>query len=408
MNKLPKPKVMFAIGDADWKYTRGKVQRLISRVIAENRFDVSVVTHDPEIQKCLAADSMEAFCLPGTHLPLAPQHSVAMTELMIKLTRDVTFPDSQLHIWKVMAMDDYLGCVDVVAQPALPIKPELVVCPLMGIDNNSTAASRLYSAILLEARRAKTPVIGLEVSVLGNKQSLGASLADSYAVKTDFSRRYVIDEQLATMEQVAVLPAEEVYLLTCREDAYWDDFFLHESDLRQRFGIPRGRPVIFLPHHVAFVYEIRQLLRGLQSLPFPFSLILRTDPNIARHGLKEKDIAERVYGEEIAALPHVVVDDWGGWLWGLLFADAVLAPAHSVFTELAAIYGKLTVISQGWGEASWVGDNLYIEPGPAQAANAVRSWIEKRVLPRRSLAQIIHAALESKSAAQEMRGCCEA
>jgi hypothetical protein len=408
MKNSSKPKVLFAIGDADWKYTRGKFHRLVDRVILEDRFDVSVATHDPEIHQCFANKSVETFCLPGSSLPLAPEHSVTMTELMIRLTRDVVFPDSRLHIWKVMAMDDYLGCVDVITQPALPIKPDLVVYPLMGIDNNSTSASRLYSAILLEAPKTKAPVVGLEVSLLGNKQSLGASLADSYAVKSEFSRSYVLGEELAPADRVAVLPPEEIYLLTCRDDAYWDDFFLYENDLRQRFGINRGRPVIFMPHHVGFVYEIRQLLRSLKSLPFPFSLILRADPNIARQGLKERDIAERVYQEEIAALPHVIVDDQGGWLWGLLLADVVLAPVHSVFTELASIYGKLTVISQGWGERSWVSDNLYIEPHPGQAVNTIHTWIKNRVLPRRSLTQMISAALEAKPAVEERGAPCEA
>ena len=94
------------------------------------------------------------YCLPGSHLPLAAEHSVAMTELMIRLTRDVPFPESQLHIWKVMAMDDYLGCVDVVDHPDLSVEPDVLVYPLMGVDNNSTAASRLYSAMLLQAERS--------------------------------------------------------------------------------------------------------------------------------------------------------------------------------------------------------------------------------------------------------------
>ena len=34
MNKVNKPKVLFAIGDADWKYTRGKFQKLVRRVAA--------------------------------------------------------------------------------------------------------------------------------------------------------------------------------------------------------------------------------------------------------------------------------------------------------------------------------------------------------------------------------------
>ena len=395
MKNSPKPKVLFAVGDADWKYTRGKFLRLVERVAAEDSFAISVVSHDAKICQAFDAAGIEATCLPGSRVSLTPEHTIAMTELMIKLTRDVVFPDSQLHIWKVMAMDDYLGSIDVVFHPPPPVVPDLVVCPLMGVDNNSTEASHLYSAILLQAQKLNVPVVGLEVSLLGNKQTLSASLADAYAVKTESSRAFVVREQLAAQEHAFILPPDEAYLLTCRNDSYLDDFFLQENILRQRFGIKRGELVVFIPHHVAFVYEIRELLRGLKSLPMPFSVILRTDPNTARQGLKEIEIAEKVYRDEINALPHVIVDDQGGWLWSLLLSDIVLAPAHSVFTELATTYGKFTVICQGWGENAWVTENLFIEPRAERAVGAVRGWIEKRILSRTSLACIIAKVLES-------------
>lgn len=393
MNKFKKPKVLFAIGDADWKYTRGKFQKLVRRVVAAEKFDVGVVSHDAEICAPFDAAGIKTYCLPGTHLPLAADHSVAMTELMIRLTRDVTFPESQLHIWKVMAMDDYLGCVDVVDTPDLSVEPDVLVYPLMGVDNNSTAASRLYSAMLLQARKAHARVVGLEVSLLGNKQTLGASLADTYAVKTEFSRSFVVREELAPPQRAFVLPPEEGYLLTCRDDAYLNDYFDQEENLRRKFDLRHGQVVILIPHHVAFIHEIRQLLVSLKSLPFSFTVILRTDPNIARQGLKEREIAEKVYRDEIAALPHVIVDDQGGWLWPLLVSDVVLAPAHSVFTELAVSYGKLTVVCQGWGESSWIGESLFVEPRAAHAMSAVRLWIEQKFLTRTCLSQVLNGAL---------------
>ncbi len=98
-----------------------------------------------------------------------------------------------------------------------------------------------------------------------------------------------------------------------------------------------------------FIHEIHQLLVSLKSLPFSFTVIIRKQPNIARQGLKEREIAEKVYRDEIAVLPHVIVDDQGGWLWPLLVSDVVLAPAHYMCTELVASYGKLTVVCQGVG-----------------------------------------------------------
>jgi len=407
MAEAKKPRVLFAVGDADWKYTRGKFEKLVSRVAAEERFDIYVVTHDPEICDAFNLPNVEAICLPGTPMPLAPEHNVSMTELMIKLTRDVMFPDSRLHLWKVIAMDDYLGSVQVVSHPELPIRPDLLVCPMMGVDNNSSATAHFYSAMFLQARKAGMPIVGLEISLLGNKQTLAASLADAYAVKTEFSGSFLVSEELGIAERVSVLTPEEAYLLTCRNDVHLDDFFEQEKSLRERLSIASGRPVVFIPHHVAFVYEVRELLRGLRALPFPVSVIVRTDPNIARQGLKERDIAERVYCDELAALPHAVVDDQGGWLWSLLLADVVLAPAHTVFTELASTYGKLTVVCQGWGETAWVNDHLYIEPHPVRAVHAVQSWLEHQAIRRKSLGQIISAEVSRHASGISIGGVYE-
>jgi len=402
MSNAARPKVLFAIGDADWKYTRGKFQKLVQRVVRQAPFDVTVVSHDSEICKNFEALGIDNICLPIRHLPTKPEHSLAMTELMIKLTREIKFPESQLHVWKVMAMDDYLGCVDVVAEFDLPFEPDLLVYPLMGVDNNSTAASRLYSAMLLQARKAHAPVIGLEVSPLGNKQTLSASLADRYAVKNEFSRAFVVREQLAPPERTFVLPPEESYLLTCRDDDFLNDYFEQEEILRHKFNFNPGQVVILIPHHVAFVHEIRQLLMSLKSLPFFFSVILRADPNIARQGLKERDIVEKVYREEIAALPNVIVDDQGGWLWPLLLSDVILSPLHCVFTELAASYGKLTLVCQGWGESSWIGENLFIEPSPERGIRAVELWIKQKVLSRKTLSQVLNETLQRPSGVEAM------
>jgi hypothetical protein len=396
MNTTARPKVVFAIGDADWKYTRGKFQTLVRRVAATEQFDVSVVSHDEEICGNFQAQGIANYCLRGEHLPLAAEHSVAMTELMIRHTQDVSFPASRLHVWKVMAMDDYLGCVDVIERPELPLHPDLLVYPLMGVDNNSTAAARLYSSMLLQAHKTAAKVVGLEVSLLGNKQTLGASLADSYALKSDFSRAFVLREELALPHCSFVLPSDETYLLTCRNDTYLDDYFAQEDSIRRKFNLPQGNVVIMIPHHVAFIHEIRRLLLELKALPFPFSVILRADPNIARQGLKERDIASRVYRDEIAALPQVIVDDQGGWLWPLLLADAVLAPAHSVFTELASSYGKFTAVCQAWGDSAWISDRLFVEPRADKAIAALRSWVEKNVLTRSCLSDILIGALAQK------------
>ena len=392
---MEKSQVLFAIGDADWKYTRGKIRHLVERVATRGPWQVSVASHSDEICQAFTTQDIQTFCLPGRHLPLSPEQTISMTDLMIRLTRDVTLPNSRLPLWKVMAMDDYLGSLDVFSYASLPIRPDIVVYPLMGVDNNTAAASHFYSTILLEANTAQVPILGLEVSPLGNRQTLGASLADYYAVKSEFSRSFVLAQELASGDQTFILSPTEQYLLTCREDQYMNDFFDQERFVRARFALPEDRVVIFIPHSVAFVFEIRQILASLRALPFPFSVVLRVDPNLARQGLKEKEIAFQAYRDELNALPHVIIDDEGGWLWSLLLADVVIAPASSVFTEIASSYGKLTAICHGWGDRGWVGDNLFIEPRPDRAIHSVHAWVERRILQRKCTSDILSRILQA-------------
>ncbi len=393
MNEKRPRRVLFAIGDADWKYTRGKIRHLVERVAADERFEVSVATHAEEICGSFTGANVQSHYLPEQRMRLLPSHAIAMTDLMIRLTRGVVLPGSRLPLWKIMAMDDYLGSLDVVFHPSLPIEPAAVICPLMGVDNNTAATSHLYASMLLEAAKVQAPILGLEVSPLGNKQTLSPSLADYYGVKGEFSRSFVIKQELAPAPKTFVLPQTESYLLTCRNDPYLDDYLSEEKRLRERLGVDREQVTIFIPHNVAFIFETRQILRSLRALRFPFSVILRVDPNIARMGLKEREIARRAYREEIGSLPHVIIDEEGGWLWSLLLSDVVMSPACSVFTELASLYGKLTVICRGWEESSWQGDNLFFEPRPERAMNAVRAWVEKRIMARKSVGDILSCML---------------
>ena len=387
------PHVLFAIGDADWKYTRGKIRHLVERVATQRQWQVSVASHSEEICQAFTAEHIRTVHLPGQRRPLSPEQTVTMTDLMIRLTQDVMLPHSRLPLWKIMAMDDYLGSLDVFTHPSLPLRPDVMVYPLMGVDNNTAEASHFYTAALLEAHKNHVPILGLEVSPLGNRQTLGASLADYYGVKSEFSRSFVLAQELATGEQTFMLSAEEHYLLTSREDHYLSDFFEQEGIVRARLGIPEDHVVIFIPHSVAFVFEIRQILASLRDVGFPCSVVLRVDPNLARQGLKERDIALKAYRDELNDLPHVIIEDEGGWLWSLLLADVVVAPAWSVYTEIASSYGKLTIISHAWGERGWVGDNLFVEPHPERAIPSLLAWVERRVLRRKRLSAILTSIL---------------
>ncbi len=387
-----KKKILFAIGDIDWKYTRGKLRHLVKRVADEGFAEVAVVSHDKEV--CQAFDGeIETVHLPGEFPSPLPKHAVTMSELMIRYTREVMFPDSRFPFWKTMAMDDYLGCFTPGTHPALPFRPDVIVYPLMGIDNNTVEACHFYAALAREARSLGVPVLGLEVACLGNRQTLGASLADYYGVKTEFSRTFLESRSVAPAENVFVLPPLESYLLTCRIDPFIDEYFPVEKNLRSVLRISPRSITILIPHNIAFVYETRRILASLSALRFPVTVILAVTPDVARHSRKEKEIAELVYRDEIARLPNFLLFEERGWRELLLFSDIVISPNFSVHSELAPMYGKLTIVSQAMGERAWIGENLYAEPDFDRINQLVETWIERSLLQRRSTAQILERIL---------------
>src|SRR5690349_20594162 len=279
---MNKPRVLFAIGDIDWKYSRGKLRHTLKRIAADGFCEVSVASHAEEICRELETD-VPVFHMPGSFPGVLPHHALAMSDLMIRYTSDVLFPDSRFQFWKTMATDDFVGCFTPSSHPPLPFRPDVVVYPLMGIDNSTIGACHFYTEVVRQAHGMNVPVLGFEVSPLGDRQSLGASLADYYAMKTEFSRSFIVNQELAPEANVFVMPPMENYLLTCRNDSLLDDFFPVEIGVRQSLGLPPDHVTIFLPHNVAFVYETRQILAALAAVQHPIAVLLGVSPDVARH-----------------------------------------------------------------------------------------------------------------------------
>jgi hypothetical protein len=390
---MTKPRILFALGDIDWKYSRGKLRHLVKRVAAAGPWDVSVVSHDQEICRELEGE-IPSFHMPGSFPVVLPQHALAMSDIMIRYTSDVFFPDSRFPFWKTMATDDFVGCFTPSSHAPLPFRPDLVVYPLMGIDNSTIGACHFYTEVVRQAHGKNVPVLGFEVSPLGDRQSLGASLADYYAMKTEFSRSFIVNQDLAPEENVFVMPPLENYLLTCRNDSLLDDFFPVEIGVRRSLGLPPEHATIFVPHNVAFVYETRQILAALAAVRYPIAVLLGVSPDVARHSRKEREIAEIVYRDEIAKLPCVLMCEERGWRELLMVSDIVVGPNFSVHAELASHYEKLTIIAQSMGERAWIAENFYAEPDAGRIAGLIDGWIDHRWRRRTSLADIARRVID--------------
>ena len=81
----------------------------------------------------------------------------------------------------------------------------------MGVDNNTRASCGLYTWLVSEGRRKGIPVIGLEISPLGNKNTLSQLPMDHYAVKSDWAKQFLLRHGVAGPKNVSVLRWEESY-----------------------------------------------------------------------------------------------------------------------------------------------------------------------------------------------------
>jgi len=322
------------------------------------------------------------------------------TDEMIRETANVDIPGSHLPLWKVLAMDDFLSSLQLFgARPRDSLDAELIVVPLMAIDNNTRASCGLYTWMVSEARRKGIPSIGLEVSPLGNKNTISQLPADHYAVKNEWSKEFVVAEGLAPPERVSVLRWEESYCLWPGQDEYTEAYLEHETKMREMLNIPWNEFVILIPHHVAFLWEVRKILEVLAQVEFPFTVVIRVDSRTVRRQFPERQIVMESYGKEMRALRRVVIDERVGIGLLLQLADLVISPFAGTTTERATLCRKPTIICQALGQEGARGEFLYWEPEAEKIPRLIRSWREKGWLSRSRLAAIAAALIHGRNQA---------
>lgn len=394
------PRVLFAVGDADHGYTEGKIWRLAHRLRAHTGWEVVGVTNAREVKAV-----GEQLGLPVQHLEIespgvSVQERLWATDAMIRETADLLIPGSTLPLWKVLAMDDFLASLQLFgAQPTGSLAADLVIVPLMGVDNNTKGTAGLYTWLVAQARHQEIPVVALEVSPLGNKHTLCHLPATHYAVKGEWASNFLVREGLATPPQVSVLKWEEAYLLWPGQDEFTEAYLEKEPRVRELLHLGLDRFVILIPHHVAFLWEVRQILGALAQVPGPLSVVIRVDPTTTRRQYAEREIALHTYTQELRALPHAVIDEQVGVGLLLQLADLVIAPFAGTVSERAALCRKPTIICQAMGAEGWQGESLYWEPQPARIPHLIQAWRERGLLSRTHLATLVGTVLAGRQAA---------
>jgi hypothetical protein len=385
-----KPRILFAGGDAEFGYTEGKLWRLARRVKDQIQWDIVAVSHDHEVLAEAQKLKLNTEYIPIESPGVTVAQRLASTDAMIRETAYLNIPGSQLPLWKVLAMDDFLASLQLYgAQPKSHLRADAIVVPLMAIDNNTRGSCGLYTWLISEARRRAIPVLAFEVSPMGNKNTLCHMPADHYAVKTEWSKNFLVAEGLARAEQVSVLKWEESYQLWPGRDEYSEAYLEHESTARGMLNLPWDDPVILIPHHVAFLWEVRKILEALSQLPFHAHVIIRVDSRTVRRHYHEREIVVESYGKEIRALPHVIIDERVGIGLLLQMADLVISPFAGTTTERASLCCKPTIICQAMGQEGWQNEFLYWEPTPEKIPDLIQTWKKQGRLDRRRLARVI-------------------
>ncbi len=389
-----RPRVLFVVGDAECGYTEGKIWRLACRLKEQTGWNVEGLTHDQQTLQEAKKFPLEVQYVEIESPGVSVMDRLLSIDEMIRETADIVVPGSQLPLWKVLAMDEFLGSLQLFgARPSIPLEADAVVVPLMGIDNNTKGTCGLYTWVVSEARRQGIPVVGVEVSPLGNKNTLSHLPADSYAVKSEWSREFLVREGLARPEQVSVLRWEESYLTWPGQEEYTESFLAREAQARDMLKVSWDRFVILIPHHVAFLWEVRKILEALAKVEIPMSVVIRVNPQTVRRHYPEREIVMQTYGKDIRALPHVVIDERIGLGLLLQLADLVISPFACSTTERASLCRKPTVICQAMGQEGWRGEYLYWEPRPENLPDLICAWREKGWLRRTRLARVVSTLL---------------
>jgi hypothetical protein len=328
---------------------------------------------------------------------VSAEERVWAADQLIHETAELRVPGSDLFLWKVLALDDFVGSLLLFnAQPTVTFEADLVILPLMSMDNNSRDACGLYTWLVSQARQKKIPVIGLEVSPIGNKTTLSHLPATHYAVKTPWARNFLIKQGIAAPSQVSVLKWEETYMLWPGQDEYTEAYLEKEAKAREMLKTAADRFIVLITHHVNLLWEVREMLTALAQVPGPLSVVIRVNPATVRRQYYERDIVLKAYANEIRALPHVIIDEQVGVGLLLQLADLVISPFAGTTTERASLCRKPTIICQSMGEQGWQGESIYWEPQPRRIPEIVQSWREQGILGRTSLAQLARAVLQEE------------
>lgn len=326
---------------------------------------------------------------------ISVEDRMATTEAMIRECQGLELDG--LPLWKILALDDFVGSLMLhKAQPETWFDADVVLMPLMAVDNNSREGCGLYGWAQARAKERGVPIVGFEVGPIGNKHTMAHLAMDVFAVKSLRAKDYLVRHGAARPDRVFVLTHEEAYLTYPGTAQYEDAFLEKDVALRQKLNLQSGGLTAFLPHHVAFQYEARKIIEALAGVPDLANLIIRVDNRTTRRQHTEQDIVLRCYGPAIRKLKHVVICDETVGV-GLLthVADFIVTGNAGMVTERAGYVRKPTIICQAFREPEAEPENNRVAvPDAKMIPQIVQAWRDLGLFGAKSIAELTQMAFD--------------
>ena len=302
-------KILFLCSDTDVFYQRYRFFFIV-REIAEV-FPVTVVTSENEavfspLWEAIDALSPKNLCYFVAKKGIISYESKwnALVERLRTDMQDVKLPGLNIPFWKVSLLDDFVGSLETEFHQIPPDFHSFsaVITPFFSVSRPPSFGGYYQFQLYKTAKENGIPVIGVEIQTIDKRYYYQNLFYDYYVVKRESSYGFL--RELG-------IPENRIFLLKKKYSSILSDSdYTFAANLKFLFDdlslIPEvfsGKPVITLIHRLSERFAFRELLRALSQLSADFIPVVVVHPDIHTISLREKEVLQQAYQDEIVKLP---------------------------------------------------------------------------------------------------------
>jgi hypothetical protein len=302
-------KILFLCSDTDVFYQRYRFFFVV-REVAEI-FPVTVVTSENKVVFSPLWETIDVLSPKNLNCFTAKKGFInyrgkgnALVERLRTDMQDVRLPNLNITFWKVSLLDDFVGSWETEFHHIPPDFSSFsaVIVPFFSVSRPPSFGGYYQFQLYRTAKEKGIPIIGVEIQTIDRRYYYQNLFYDYYIVKHKSS--YVFLRELG-------IPEKRIFLLKKKYSSILSDSdYTFAANLKFLFDdlslIPEvfsGKPVITLIHRLSERFAFRELLRALSQLSVDFTPVVVTHPDIHTISLREKEVVQQAYQDEIAKLP---------------------------------------------------------------------------------------------------------